>query len=317
MRSTILPLLGMAGCLALAGQATLAAASEPESCHLVRFSDVGWTDITATTALASTVLEGLGYATRADLLSVPVTYASLANGDIDVFLGNWMPTMEADIAPYLEAGTVDSLGVNLEGAKYTLAVPAYLAEAGLRDFADIAAFADALNARIYGIEPGNDGNRLIQDMIDADAFGLGGFTLVESSEQGMLAQVARMGRTEQPVVFLGWEPHPMNANFDLVYLAGGDDWFGPDYGGATVLTNTRASYVEECPNVGQLLANLEFTLAMENEVMAAILDDGEEPEDAAKAWLEANPEVLDAWLDGVTTVDGEPGLPAVKAHLGL
>ena len=314
MQKTMLPLLVALG---FAGQAPAALAVEPESCQLVRFSDVGWTDITATTALTSTVLEGLGYDTRADLLSVPVTYASLANGDIDVFLGNWMPTMEADIAPYLEAGTVDSLGVNLEGAKYTLAVPAYLAEEGLTDFADIAAFSDALNGRIYGIEPGNDGNRLIQDMIDADAFGLGGFTLVESSEQGMLAQVARMGRTEQPVVFLGWEPHPMNANFDLVYLSGGDEWFGPDYGGATVLPNTRAGYIEECPNVGQLLTNLEFTLAMENEVMAAILDQGEEPADAAMAWLQANPETLDAWLDGVTTVDGAAGLEAVRAHLGL
>ena len=314
MHKTLAPLLAT---LALVAHAPLALATEPESCHTVRFSDVGWTDITATTALTSTVLEGLGYTTRADLLSVPVTYASLANGDIDVFLGNWMPTMEADIAPYLEAGTVDSLGVNLEGAKYTLAVPAYLAEAGLTDFADIAGFSDALNGRIYGIEPGNDGNRLIQDMIDADAFGLGGFTLVESSEQGMLAQVARMGRTEQPVVFLGWEPHPMNANFDLVYLSGGDEWFGPDYGGATVLTNTRAGYIEECPNVGQLLTNLEFTLAMENEVMAAILDQGEEPADAAMAWLQANPETLDAWLDGVTTVDGGEGLAAVRSHLGL
>ncbi len=314
MHKTLLPLMAS---LALVTQTPPAQAAEPESCQTVRFSDVGWTDITATTALTSTVLEGLGYQTRADLLSVPVTYASLANGDIDVFLGNWMPTMEADIAPYLEAGTVDSLGVNLEGAKYTLAVPAYLAEEGLTDFADIASFSDQLGGRIYGIEPGNDGNRLIQDMIDADAFGLGTFTIVESSEQGMLAQVARMGRTEQPVVFLGWEPHPMNANFDLVYLAGGDDWFGPDYGGATVLTNTRAGYVEECPNVGQLLTNLQFTLAMENEVMAAILDDGEEPADAARAWLEANPETVDGWLDGVTTVDGEDGLAAVRGHLGL
>jgi glycine betaine/proline transport system substrate-binding protein len=315
MQQSPLPLVLACSWLALAGG--VADAAEPEACRLVRFSDVGWTDITATTALTSTVLEGLGYQTRADLLAVPVTYASLANGDIDVFLGNWMPTMEADIAPYLEAGTVDSIGVNLEGAKYTLAVPAYLAAEGLTDFAHIAAFDSALGGRIYGIEPGNDGNRLIQDMIDADAFGLGGFTLVESSEQGMLAQVARMGRTAQAVVFLGWEPHPMNANFDLVYLSGGDDWFGPDYGGATVLTNTRAGYVEECPNVGRLLTNLTFTLAMENEVMAAILDDGKEPADAATAWLQANPATLEGWLDGVTTVDGEDGLAAVRAHLGL
>ncbi len=317
MRRTMLPLLGLAGCLTLIGLADAARAAEPESCQAVRFSDVGWTDITATTALTSVVLEGLGYEPSADLLAVPVTYASLANGDIDVFLGNWMPTMEADIAPYLDAGTVESIGVNLEGAKYTLAVPSYLAEQGLRDFADIAAFADALDNEIYGIEPGNDGNRLIQDMIAADAFGLGEFEVVESSEQGMLAQVARFGRNEEPIVFLGWEPHPMNANFDLVYLSGGDDWFGPDYGGATVLTNVRAGYLDECPNVGKLLNNLTFTLPMENEVMAAILDDGEEPADAATAWLKANPDVLATWLDGVTTFGGEDGMAAVKAHLGL
>ena len=51
--------------------------------------------------------------------------------------------------------------------------------------------------------------------------------------------------------------------------------------------------------------------------MGSILDDGEEPNVAALAWLKANPAVLDGWLDGVTTLDGQPGLAAVKAHLGL
>ena len=78
-----------------------------------------------------------------------------------MFLGNWMPTMEADVRPYLEDGSVENVGVNLEGAKYTLAVPTYLAEQGLKDFADIAKFRDQLEGQIYGIEPGNDGNRLI------------------------------------------------------------------------------------------------------------------------------------------------------------
>lgn len=64
------------------------------------FSDVGWTDITATTATATVLLKSLGYETDVKLLSVPVTYTSLKNKDIDVFLGNWMPTMEGDIAPY-------------------------------------------------------------------------------------------------------------------------------------------------------------------------------------------------------------------------
>jgi glycine betaine/proline transport system substrate-binding protein len=303
--------------LGLCAASQTLAASDPESCRVVRFSDVGWTDITATTALASVVLEGLGYEPKATILSVPVTFASLENGDIDVFLGNWMPTMEADIRPYLERGTLEQLRINLEGAKYTLAVPTYLAEQGLRDFADIAKFRERLGGRIYGIEPGNDGNRLIQQMIDQNAFGLAGFELVESSEQGMLAQVARAVRNREPIVFLAWEPHPMNANFDITYLSGGDDWFGPNYGGATVYTVVRKGYVEQCPNLGRFLTNLSFTLQMENEVMKAILDEGKEPRDAARAWLAAHPNVLERWLDGVSGRDGGDGLAAVRAHLGL
>ena len=290
-----------ASALALTATGALA---DAHACDTVTFSDVGWTDITATTAATTAVLEALGYATETRVLSVPVTYQAMADGDVDVFLGNWMPTMEGDIAAYREAGTVDTVRANLEGAKYTLAVNDAAAALGIADFADIAANADALDAKIYGIEPGNDGNRLIQSMIDADAFGLAEFEVVESSEQGMLAQVDRATRREEPVVFLGWEPHPMNANFDLTYLTGGDDFFGPDLGGATVYTNTRAGYAEECANVGTLLDNLEFTLAMENEIMGAILDDGADPREAAEAWLAQNPDTVAAWLDGVTAADG-------------
>jgi glycine betaine/proline transport system substrate-binding protein len=286
-------------------------------CEAVTFSDVGWTDITATTAVATVVLEALGYETETKVLSVPVTYTSLAQGDVDVFLGNWMPTMEADIAPYRDDGTVDTVRTNLEGAKYTLATNAAGAALGIGDFADIATHADALDSTIYGIEPGNDGNRLILDMIEGDAFGLSDFEVAESSEQGMLAQVERASRRDEPIVFLGWEPHPMNASFELTYLTGGDDFFGPNLGGATVMTNTRAGYVDECPNVGALLNNLEFTLAMENEIMGAILNDGEDPADAAKAWLAANPDTLGPWLDGVTALDGGDAMASVKGALGM
>ena len=297
--------------------AALALATAPAlaDCNTVRFSDVGWTDITATTAVATTILDALGYETETLVLSVPVTYTSMANGDIDVFLGNWMPTMEADIAPYREAGTVDTVRMNLSGAKYTLATDAAGAELGITSFADIAAHRDALEGHIYGIEPGNDGNRLILDMIEANAFDLEGFDVVESSEQGMLAQVSRADRRDQPVVFLGWEPHPMNANHELTYLSGGDDYFGPNFGGAEVYTNTRAGYVEECANVGALLNNMEFTLAMENEIMGAILNDGTAPEEAARAWLAENTDVLGPWLNGVLTTDGGDAMTAVTEAL--
>ncbi|MCP4187030.1 MAG: glycine/betaine ABC transporter substrate-binding protein, partial [Gammaproteobacteria bacterium] len=94
-----------------------------------------------------------------------------------------------------------------------------------------------------------------------------------------------------------------------------DNFFGPNFGGADVYTNTRKSFSSDCPNLGKLLTNLTFTLAMENEIMGAILDDGQEPDDAAKAWLKANMSILNGWLNGVSTMDGNNGLAAVKASL--
>jgi glycine betaine/proline transport system substrate-binding protein len=302
-------LLASAAALVLTGPAAA------EGCDKVTFSDVGWTDITATTAVTTLILKALGYETNIKILSVPVTYTSMAEGDIDVFLGNWMPTMEGDIAPYRDAGTVDIVRTNLEGAKYTLATNAKGAELGIRDFADIARNKDALEGKVYGIEAGNDGNRLIMDMIAADKFEMAGFEVVESSEQGMLAQVARADERSEPVVFLGWEPHPMNANFKMTYLTGGDEVFGPNLGGATVVTNTRAGYVAECANTGALLNNLSFTLAMENEIMGKILNDRTDPEVAAKEWLIANPGAITPWLAGVTTKDGGDAIAAVAAAL--
>jgi glycine betaine/proline transport system substrate-binding protein len=318
MKTTSAFKLTTATAVAALSIATSVFAADPESCSTVHLSDVGWTDITATTATASVILKSLGYQADVKVLSVPVTYQSLKNKDIDIFLGNWMPTQEKDVRPFLDDKSVESFGPNLVGAKYTLTTNAKGAELGIKDFKDIAAHKDELDGKIYGIEPGNDGNRLVMDMIEKNTFDLKGFEVVESSEQGMLAQVARTEKEGKAVVFLGWEPHPMNDNFKLTYLTGGDDVFGPNFGGAQVFTNVRAGYLNDCPNVGALLKNLKFSLEMENQMMGKILNDGEEPEKAASEWLKANPTAVEPWLAGVKTRDGSgDGLPAVKSGLGL
>lgn len=303
---------------ALCAAALAAVAGSPlmaqTACDEVVMSDVGWTDITTTTATAKHVLEGLGYEVDVKVLSVPVTFASLESDDVDVFLGNWMPSQTAAIKPYLDSGEIEQVAVNLEGTKYNLAVPAYTWEAGLKTYEDLPEFKDQLDGKIYGIEPGNEANTYLVSLAEKGEEGLGGFKIVESSEQGMLAMVGRAVRAEDPVVFLGWEPHPMNANFELKYLEGGKDFFG---GEGQVHTVTRQGYVEECPNVGALLKNMKFTLDMENRIMGQILDEGADPAEATETWLKNNPDVWSSWLDGVTTTAGEPGLPAVKAHLGL
>ncbi len=301
--------------LALAASLVIGAPAKAADCNHVRFADVGWTAETATTAMSGMILEALGYKVDIKVLSIPVTYTSMAQGDIDAFLGNWMPSMAADIKPYTDSGKVEVVRAVVTGAKYTLATNEAGSALGIKDFSDIAKHGDALKKAIIGIEPGNHGNRLVLDMIEKDKFGLTGFKLKESSEAGMLSQVARSDAKKEPVVFLGWAPHPMNDKFKMAYLTGGDDVFGPNFGEAVVYSNVRAGYLTECPNVGQFLKNLSFSVEMENVLMAAILDDGADPEKAGRAWLKRNMGVLDGWLKGVKTLDGGDAIAAVKAEL--
>ncbi len=127
----------------------IAYAAEPDACKTVRLSDIGWTDITSTTALTATLLKGLGYTPKIDQLSEEVTYTSMKKGDTDVFLGDWEPSMATVRKPYVDDGSVVVLGANLSaGAKYTLAVPQYTYDKGLHDFADIAKFKDSLQGKI-------------------------------------------------------------------------------------------------------------------------------------------------------------------------
>lgn len=292
-----------------------ALAQDPETCMTVRFSDPGWTDISATNGVAATLLEALGYTADIPTLSVPVGYEALKNGQTDLFLGNWMPAQQEFRTDLDAAGTVVELVQNLEGAKFTLAVNKAGAEAGVADFADLDARKDEFDGKIFGIEPGAPANQSIQAMIEADDFGLGDWTLVESGEQAMMAQVRRNDAAGTPTVFLAWAPHPMNEAVEITYLSGGDAQFGPNYGGASVHTLARKEWVETCPNVAKLFSQLVFDVPMENVLMGKILDDGMAAQEAASEWLADNPAALDAWLDGVTTLDGQPGLAAVRAAI--
>nr|WP_248681208.1 choline ABC transporter substrate-binding protein [Pseudomonas thermotolerans] len=288
------------------------AQAEDTRCATVKLGDPGWSDIAVTNGIARFLLDGLGYRAETPTLAVPIIFAGLHKGQIDAFLGNWMPAQQSNYDKFVAAGSVDKLTQNLSGTEYTLAVPRYVHDAGVKTFADLERFADKFDRKIYGIGSGAPANESIRQMIAGNEFGLGGWTLVESSEQAMLVQVGRAVKRDQFVVFLGWTPHPMNVQFDMAYLKGGEKYFGES---GSVNTLARKGYAEQCPNVARLLTNLRFTQEMENAIMDQVLNGSASTDAAVKDWLKNNPTAIDGWLEGVTTRDGGDGAAAVKAKL--
>jgi len=301
----------------LCAAASFASAAEPQSCMQVNMAGPGWTDIDATNAMTGVVLKALGYKQKVANLSVPITYQGLKKGQIDVFLGNWMPAQAPVVKPFEEEKSIVVVHPNLSNAKFTLAVPDYVAAAGVHSFADLAKNADKFDSRIYGIEPGAPANQNIKKMVDDKAFGLDNWKLVESSETGMLTQVERAVREKKWIVFLAWEPHVMNTKFKLTYLDGGDKYFGPNYGGATVNTVARSGYAQQCPNVDRLFKQLTFNVDIENGVITEVLEKKTSVDVAATEALKRHPELLKSWLDGVNTASGANGLQAVQTALGV
>ena len=293
------------------------AVAAADKTNKVKIAKVGWTGVTIKSEIAEFTLDNLGYEVDNVTMSVPIVYAALSTKDADFFLGNWMPSMANIADKYFEDGTVIQYCKNMPGAKYTLAVPSYCIDMGLKDFSDISKFGDELEWKIYGIEAGNDGNKVIHKMIDNDMFGLGEFKLVPSSEMAMLAQVQSYAKEKKPIVFLGWAPHSMNERIDMTYLTGSTaETFGPNDGSATVWTNTRVGLEKEMPNVALYLRNLDFPVSMINQIMTQLHEDNTlSPREAGLKWVSNHPEKYKEWLKGVKTFDGKPALDVFEAAL--
>lgn len=309
--------------LALALLCTPAAAQTRK----VRLADCGWTDVTATTAVAAEILRALDIPVDVQVLSIPVTFMGLKTGDVDVFLGNWMPTQAQDVKPYLAENAFVDLSVNLDGALYTFAVPDYVAKAGVTSADDLARYKDKFGGKIYGIEPGNEGNRIALDLIAKNTYGLAGWQLVESSEQGMLTEVRHAVSKQQWILFFGWRPHPMNTTIPMAYLKDPQEKWGKGGGASEVHTIVSRNFAQAFPDLVPFFRNLRFDMEMENELMGMILDKKMDPAVAAREWIARNPDKVKAWLkDGpvralpgvpVTTGTGDGNSPAGNGGMGF
>jgi len=282
-----------------------------------RFVSVSWTGVTVKTELGVKICESLGYKAENTMVSVPIAYKALEINEADVFLGNWMPSMKTIANKYFNRGNVVKYVANMPGAKYTLAAPSYVVDGGLKDFSDIVKYGERLDWKIYGIEEGNDGNAIIQNMIDKNMFGLGKFEVVPSSEAGMLSQVQSFAREKKWVIFLGWAPHHMNEIIDMKYLTGSTpETFGENDGTAVVYTNIRKGFDKEYPNVCIFMKNFKFPVSMMNQIMTTLHNDENlKPVDAGLAWVKKHPEVYKTWFEGVKTADGGSGLEAFETYL--
>ena len=274
----------------------------------INFGYVQWPGVTVKTHVAAKVAEYLGYETEMTAASQAIIFKSLETKDLDVFLGNWLPTMQMHFDEYKEKGVVHNVRVNLEDVIYKTAVPAYVYEAGVQSMADLNEHADKFDSKVYGIEPGNDGNIIIQDAIDNGTYNLGDWTLQASSTAGMLSSVQRAVNNEEWIAFNGWQPHYMNVMFDLKYLDDPEGIWGEN---PSVYTVARNGYQDENPNFYKFLEQFTVTAPIQNNWINEYQNKDRDPEVVAEEWIANNLDVVNQWVFGVDSTDGRMGRKAI------
>ncbi|MEA2119979.1 ABC transporter substrate-binding protein [Halovibrio sp. HP20-50] len=279
------------------------------------FGVPAWPGITVKTAIAEQLLNPLGYQTSTQAIGLQVIYQGIESGDIDAFLGAWLPAQREMFNPRKESGVLVDVANNVDGAQMTLAVPEYLYESGIQSFADLDENRDQFEGKIYGFGAGSAASEILHNAIDNDTWGLGDWQVVDTSEVAMLSAARDAISREEPIVWVGWTPHWMNLELPMRYLEDPEDLFGENNGESDVLTLLRSGYADAHPNVVTFFEQFTFSAEEQSWMIQAYGQEEQDLDDVAEQWINDHPERIEAMLADVTTTDGEPAWPVIEAQL--
>lgn len=158
---------------------------------------------------------------------------------------------------------------------------------------------EEVNYQIIGIDPG--AGIMTSTKQAMEDYGLTDWTLVEGSSSAMTAMLEKALKNEEPIIITGWTPHWMFNKYDLKYL---EDPL-KSYGEAEEIhTIVRKGLKEDHPTAYEFLDRFNWTPEEMGEMMIAI-QDGVDPEQAAKDWSEAHKDKVDEWINGLRPTNGE------------
>lgn len=304
----------LASGIALATTALFATVAQADD-QTLDFGVPAWPGITVKSAIAEQLLNPLGYETSTQEIGLQVIYQGIESGDIDAFLGAWLPAQREMFDPRKESGVLIDVANNVDGAQMTLAVPEYLYESGIQSFADLDENRDRFDGEIYGFGAGSAASEILHNAIDNDTWGLGDWQVVDTSEVGMLSAARDAISRQEPIVWVGWTPHWMNLELPMRYLEDPEDLFGENNGESDVLTLLRSDYAEANPNVVTFFEQFTFSAEEQSWMIQAFGQEEQDLADVAEQWINDHPERIEAMLADVTTTDGDPAWPVIEAQL--
>lgn len=275
-----------------------------------------WVGSEANVAVAQKLLEDqLGYTTETVEIDEFAQFPALASGEISATLEVWPSGHAKDYKKYIEsgAGVVDGglLGVTGQIGWW---LPTYLVDQN----PDLATWEGLKgNESMFSTtETGSSGQLLdgdpsfvTFDQAIADNLGLDLQVVYAGSEAAQLTALDSAYSNQEPFLFYFWTPHWAQSKYDLTMVelppvtpeceaaaADNVDDYACAYPEDPLYKAFNADLEADAPAAFAMLSAMSWSNEDQNQVGLAISEDGD-PAAAAQAWIDANQDVWQPWVD--------------------
>lgn len=250
----------------------------------VKIAYVQWDSEVASTNVIAQVLKKEGYNVEMTPLDNAVMWQTVANGNADFSTSAWLPVTHGEQYKKYKS-KLDNLGPNLKGTKLGLVVPSYMTD--VNSIEDLNGQADN---KITGIEPGAGIMNAAKSALK-DYSSLSNYELVSASTGAMTTSLDQAIKKKKEIIVTGWTPHWMFAKYKLKYLKDPKGSFGS---AENINTIARKGLKKDNPKLYKIINKFHWTKKDMESVMLDI-NNGTDPEKAAKKWIDANEDKVSEW----------------------
>ncbi|AKP67156.1 glycine betaine ABC transporter substrate-binding protein [Companilactobacillus ginsenosidimutans] len=158
-----------------------------------------------------------------------------------------------------------------------------------------------INYTVTGIDAGAGIMASTQNALKDYGLEKKNWQLQTSSTAAMTSTLDKAIKDKRPIVITGWQPHWMFTKFPIKFLKDPKNVYGKE---ESIHTIVRQGLKSDMPEAYTILDRFHWNPTQMSAVMLKV-NNGMDPQKAAKQWIKANPDRVNEWTKGVKKVHGK------------
>lgn len=266
----------------------------------ITLGQVGLSFYAVTGGIVQELLERAGHAVTVVEGSHAEIFPKLGAGAVDLLAAAWLPGGHASLYEPVKSVTF-RLAPLYDEARFFWVVPAYVPASEVASISDLAKpeVKAKLPARIVSLPEATGLTQGARRVMDAYGLTDAGYELVAASPAEWLGTFRDAVADKRWVVFPLWQPHWVNAAYDVRRLDEPKNAYGAS-DTAYLLGHERLKD-KLAPETLKLLSGIRLSVEAVTEMDRLVNVDGKSPREAARIWMAAHPDAVSDWAKAGTS----------------